>query len=312
MRDSPATAPAPASAGRVRAALLTVQLLFGVNYLVSKGIVGTVDPAAWAALRSGGAFLILATVVASGRRRLPPLRDVGLLAVAGVFGVTLNQGLFLEGLARTTISRSALICAQIPTFVLLFSLLARQERLSPRKALGFLAGLAGVAVLLEADRFRWDGRWLVGDLLTLANAASYGLFVVIGRRIMARNDPLAATAVVFGFGSLGLAAYGWRAVPSVAAVEFDAGIVAAMAYAVLGGTVATYFLNMWAMKRTHATRVALYIFLQPVVAAVLGVLLRGEQVTLRFVVATLLVFAALALRDGAGEKTLAPEATRRP
>jgi drug/metabolite transporter (DMT)-like permease len=47
----------------------------------------------------------------------------------------------------------------------------------------------------------------------------------------------------------------------------------------------------------QATRVALYIFLQPVIAAVLGVLFRGEDITLRFLIATALVFAALMLRD---------------
>ncbi|MCP4571368.1 MAG: DMT family transporter [bacterium] len=308
-RTMSTTATSPA---RVRTALLVVQFLFGVNYLVSKGIVTALDPAAWAVIRSTSALAILAVVALIGRRRLPPLRDVALLAVAGIFGVTLNQGLFLEGLARTTVSRSALICAQIPTFVLLFSLVARQERLTVRKTLGFLAGLGGVAVLLEADRFSLDARWLAGDLLTLANAASYALFVVIGRKVMARNDPLAATTVVFFFGALGLAAYGGPAVMDVAPGDLDGRLLAAMAFAVLGATVATYFLNMWAIKRATATRVALFIFLQPVVASLLGVVFRDEQVTPRFVVATLLVFAALALRDGPNEKPLAESTGKRP
>jgi drug/metabolite transporter (DMT)-like permease len=72
-----------------------------------------------------------------------------------------------------------------------------------------------------------------------------------------------------------------------------------MAFAVLGATVATYFLNMWTVKRVVATRLALYIFLQPVIATALGVLLRNEAVTPRFLVATALVFTALLLRDGA-------------
>jgi len=225
------TAATRTSPARVRTALLAVQLLFGVNYLVAKGIVTTLDPAAWAVVRATSAFVILAAVAVVGRRRLPPPRDMAMLAVAGLFGVTLNQGLFLEGLARTTVSRSSLICAQIPTFVLLFSLVARQERLTARKSLGFVAGLAGVAVLLEADRFSWDGRWLTGDLLTLANAASYALFVVIGRRVMARNDPLAATAVVFFFGALGLVAYGGRAALEISPAALDAGLLVAMIYA---------------------------------------------------------------------------------
>jgi drug/metabolite transporter (DMT)-like permease len=294
--DTAATPPTrPAT---VRAALLAVQLLFGVNYLVSKAIVTDIPPAAWAVLRSTSAFLVLALIVAAGRRRLPRGRDVLILAVAGQFGVVLNQALFLEGLARTTVGRSSLLCAQIPTFVLLFSVLSRQERLTLRKALGFLAGLLGVAVLLEADRFRWDTTTLAGDLLTLANAASFAMFVVISRRVMARNDPLAATAVVFLFGALGMAAWGARALPRIDPGVIDGSLLGAMTFAVLGATVATYFLNLWAVKRVVATRVALYIFLQPVVAATLGVALRGESLTPRFLAATALVFVALSLRDG--------------
>ena len=287
---------------KVRAALLTVQLLFGINYLVSKVIVTEVSPAAWAFLRAGSAFVLLAIFAVIGRRSLPPARDLGLLALAGLFGVVLNQGLFLEGLSRTTVGRSALICAQIPTFALVFSLVAGQEKLTLRKGLGFAAGLTGVLILLEADRFAWDNRWLVGDLLTLANAASYAMFVVIGRKVMARNDPLAATAVVFFFGSIGLGIYGGRELAGLDFGGLTPGLLGAMVYVVLGATVVTYFLNLWAVKRVQATRVALYIFLQPVLAAVLGVAFRGEEVTARVVMATALVFLALLLRDTSGRR----------
>lgn len=283
---------------RVRSALIAVQILFGVNYLASKSVVSAMSPAAWASLRTLGAFAVLAAVALIGRRKLPSLRDTGLLAVAGLFGVVLNQGLFLEGLSRTTVGRSALICSLIPTFVLLFSLIARQEQLTWRKGLGFLCGMAGVLVLLEVDRFRFDHRYLAGDLLTLANAASYGVYIVFSRRLMARNDPLGATAVVFFFGAAGMYLYGGAEIWRTPAAVFTPGMVAVMVYVVLGATVTTYFLNLWAVKRVQATRVAIFIFLQPVIAVVLGVLFRGEEVTLRFGAATALVFLALVLRDG--------------
>jgi drug/metabolite transporter (DMT)-like permease len=299
----PTTSPA-----KVRAALLTIQILFGVNYLASKVIVSEMSPAAWAVLRTSGAFLILALVALAGKRRLPTGRDLGLLAVCALFGVVFNQGFFLEGLSRTTVSRSALICSQIPTFVLLFSVLSRQERLTWRKALGFAAGITGVLVLLGVDRFSLDRRYLTGDLLTLTNAASYALFVLLSRRVMARNDPLAATAVIFFFGAIGMMVYGG---PSLAGTDFSVvtpSMLGIMIYVILGATVVTYFLNLWAVKRALATRVALYIFLQPVVAAILGVVFRGEEITVRFLVATALVFAALFLRDAPVRDEQAPGA----
>jgi drug/metabolite transporter (DMT)-like permease len=77
-----------------------------------------------------------------------------------------------------------------------------------------------------------------------------------------------------------------------------AGLIGAMLFAVLGATVASYLLNVWAIKRTQASHVALFIFLQPLVAAALGVIALGEQITPRLLIALALVFAALALRDG--------------
>ena len=289
--------PPATSQARVRAALVSIQVLFGINYLASKIIVTEIGPAPWAALRTSGAFVVVALIALAGRRRLPTPRDIALLGLAAVFGIVLNQGLFLEGLARTTVGRSALICSQIPTFVLLFSVVGRQERLTLRKSLGFVAGILGVLVLLEADRFTWDARYLTGDLLTLANAASFGLYIVISRRIMARNDPLAAITVVFFFGAVGMFAYGGPALLATDFSQVSTIHFATMVYVILGATVITYFLNLWAVKRVVATRVAIFIFLQPLIAATLGVVFRGEAITPRFVFAAVMIFVALLLRD---------------
>jgi drug/metabolite transporter (DMT)-like permease len=205
------------------------------------------------------------------------------------------------------VGRSALICSQIPTFVLLFSVLGGQERLTRRKALGFVAGITGVLVLLEADRFTWDARYLAGDLLTLANAASFAMYVVLSRRIMARNDPLAATTVVFFFGAVGMAVYGGSALAATDFSGLRAGEIAAMAYVIVAATVVTYFLNLWAVKRVMATRVAVYIFLQPLLAATLGVAFRGEELTVRFGLAAALIFTALLLRDARPRTGPAPQ-----
>jgi drug/metabolite transporter (DMT)-like permease len=287
----------------VTLALLAVQLLFGVHYVVAKVIVSAMDPAAWACLRSAGAFAVLLALALLFRRRLPGPRRLAWLALCAVFGVILNQALFLEGLARTTAGHAAVMNTQIPTFALLAAVAMGQERLSPRKVASFFLGLAGVLVLIRAETLRFDASTLTGDLLNLANAASYGLFIALSRKVMAAEDTLAATAVLFGFATLGLGAYGLDEVLALDAGIFTAGLIGAMLFAVLGATVASYLLNVWAIKRTHASRVALFIFLQPLVAAALGVIALGEQVTPRLLVALALVFAALALRDGTAPAT---------
>ena len=292
--DSAETSGSP---GATRAGLITVQFLFGVHYLAAKVIVAEMDPAAWAVLRSVSAAVVMLGLVVLLRRRLPARRDLLILGGCAVFGVTLNQAIFLEAIARTTPAHAALICAQIPGFSLLFAVLLKQERATWRKGGCFLLGMAGVLVLLEVDRFDAGSETLSGDLLCVLGAMSYGLFLVISRRPMLRNDPVPATAVVFVVGAVLLLFYGGDELLAADLSGLSGLALASMAYAALGATVLAYFLNLWALKRTDSSRVALYIFLQPVIAALLGIWWLGDAVTPRFVVATVLVFAALALRD---------------
>lgn len=285
--------------GRVRAALVVVQLLFGVNYLMSKLVVGVLDPAAWASLRSLTALVILGGLAFAGRRRLPRGRDFWYLGGCAMLGVVANQILFLEGLSRTTPAHSSLICSQIPVFTLLAAVALRRERLTRLKAAALASGLVGVMVLLEVDRLSLDARYLVGDLLTLGNALAYGFFIALSGRVMARHDPLGATTVIFLFGAVGIAFYGFDDLLAAPLAVLGAADLARMAYVVLGATVGTYFLNLYALKHTQASRVALFVFLQPVVATTLSVLLLDEPFTWRLGVAGALVGTSLLLRERA-------------
>ncbi len=286
-----------AGAARVRAALITVQLLFGINYLASKHVVGTLDPAAWASLRAVSALAILAVLVRAGGHRLPRGRDLWYLGGCAMLGVTLNQILFLEGLSRTTPAHSSLICSQIPLFTLVAAVLLGQERLTGRKVVGLVLGMTGVAVLLEVDRLALDARYVAGDLLTLANAVSYGTFIALSGRVMRRHDPVGATTAIFAFGAAGILLYGGPELARAPLGSLDVLTLGAMAFTILGATVGTYFLNLWALRHTHASRVALYVFLQPVVATTLSVMLLGEPLTWRLLTAGALVLTGLFLRE---------------
>jgi drug/metabolite transporter (DMT)-like permease len=281
---------------QVNAALLTVQVIFGVHYLVARGIVTEISPAAWAATRVAAATVILAGLTLATRRRWPHPRHWGWLAVCAVFGVAANQILFLEGLARTTASRAALINSQIPTFALLAAIVMKQESLSRRKVGSFVLAIGGVVVLLEADKLQVSNQYLTGDLLNLANALSYGLFIAISRRVMPRHDTMSATTMVFVFGLVLVAAYGGNQAIHLEWASISSRTIGGMIFAVLGATVLTYGLNVWALQRVRTSRVALWIFLQPVVAASLDLAL-GSTLTPRFLVATVLVFLALLIRD---------------
>jgi O-acetylserine/cysteine efflux transporter len=69
----------------------------------------------------------------------------------------------------------------------------------------------------------------------------------------------------------------------------------ALAYIVVGATVTPYLLNAWALARVPASVVAIYIFLQPLIAVLLANRVLGERPGWSTAAAALLIGAGIAL-----------------
>ena len=276
-----------------------VQVFFGLHYLAAKIVLLEIPPRAWALLRvSGAAVLLLATVRVLNRRLPRSRRDVGLLALFSVFGVVINQVCFVEGLSRTTPTHASLIMTMIPVLTLLFSILAGRERLEIRKLLAAAIAFAGVVLIIRPTAWGVESTMIVGDLLTLINASSYALFLVFSKKLLERVDALSATALLFAFGSVLIALLG---LPQLLALELGAvspQVWALGAFIVLFPTAGAYLISYWALARLESSVVAFFIYLQPVIATGLSILLLGDRPTATVWIGGSLIFAGvyLALR----------------
>ncbi|MCC7399228.1 MAG: DMT family transporter [Planctomycetes bacterium] len=297
---------------RVHGALITVSVLFGANYVFTKHILdGGVPAGSWVLFRMLAATTVLVPLALLLRRRSAgwprPAAWLGLV-VAALFGIVLNQILFTAGLAHTTPEHSAVINAGIPTWTLLVAVLAGQERLGWRRVLAIVLALGGVCWLLGVDRLLAGdgpssadaarGDTVYGDLLTVANSIVFAVHLVLLRRLGRGIDPWLSTAVMFASGALMIGI--WSG-PAVAAADLVAVTTAPVLwfalYAVLFSTVLTYLLNTWALRHTHSSQVAIYINLQPLVAAALHTALGAPFPGGRFFGALALIAAGLWLQS---------------
>jgi drug/metabolite transporter (DMT)-like permease len=291
-------------------ALVMVQVFFGLHYFASKVLLREVTPEAWAAVRAVAAALLLTGVALLLRREIPR-RPRTVLALAGlsVLGVVINQFMYIKGLSLTRTTHSALINSTIPVLTLGIAVLLGQERAGPRKLLSLGVALAGVLVLLRVETltFHLDDQVLRGDLYTLVNATSFSLFLVLSRPVLRRLDSLGATAVVFLFGSLGLLALGAPALGGFDPAALSPRAWAMAIYIVLGPTFGAYLLQFFALRRVESSLVALFIYLQFLIAAALGVVFLDEPAGPRLLIAAVLVFAGLALRTWTTPSTKATD-----
>lgn len=294
----------------VHTALVLVSVLFGLNYVATKVVVGAVPPRAWVFYRVATAtLLLLPFLLWRWRQRRWPDRSLwGWLLLAALLGVCLNQSLFVAGMKRTIPAHSSIVNTSIPVLTLLFATTIRQERLTWAKAAAVAVALTGVLTLLKVDVILASGtasQYFVGDLLTLANATSFSMFVVLMRHLGRRVDPVAATMVIFLMATGILGAYSGPVLDTDSLQKtISSPILGYALFSILGATVLTYLLNNWALSHVESSLVVLYIYIQPIVATTWQTLRGAPWPGPRFYIAAVLVCAGILLASIARRREL--------
>lgn len=300
----PKSSPTP-RAWATHAALVVVQFAFASQAVEAKVAMSpralggeAIPPEALAMTRMLGGALFFQGLLAlerfrrrEGREVLPGAAlasgaDHVRLAGLSVLGISLNQTLFLLGLRWTTPFAVSLLSATIPVFAAGLAIALRKEPFAWRTALGIALALAGVLWL--AGRGAVD----VGAVLVALNSLSYAAYVVLSRETVLRLGALRVVAWIFTYGALLFAPLGLG--PMVAEVhELTLRGAWFVAFIVLVPTIVAYSLNAWALGRSSATVVTIYIYLQPLIAALLARVQLGQSVSGRAVTAALLILTGL-------------------
>jgi len=261
----------------VHLALLAVQVMFASLSIVAKIALREIGPLGLVCARSMTAMLVLVAVrlLALPRERVQA-RHLAELAAYGFFGVTANMMLFVEGLARTTAINAIVIGTTIPVFTVGVAVAMRKEAATLAKVIGLTVACVGALVIVGAGRFEAGGGRLLGNLLIVGNSLSFSIYLVISRRLLATYSPMTVVAWTFVFGAIGILPFGGPTL-AAAAPHLSSRTWLCIAYIVTFPTVGTYFLNMFALQRVPSSLVAIYIYVQPIIGALLAAAALGER-----------------------------------
>jgi drug/metabolite transporter (DMT)-like permease len=277
---------------QVHGALLTVAILFSLNYIISKLAMQAFAPLVFAYLRVLGSAILLNIIV---HDRTPLSRpDAWRLAGYSVLAVVLNQSFFLAGLSLTTAHVAAILITTIPAFALGAAMILGRERATAGKVGGIALAAAGALLVVAREGFAGVSKSLVGDLFIIGNSLCYALYLVLSKPMMGRLSARRVIAWMFALAAvlmLPLCAVpmlrqNWH-VPPRAWI----GLV----LVILGPTVAAYLLNAWALASAESSLVATYSYVQPVVTIVLAALFLGETVRPVAIVAAMMIFSGIYL-----------------
>ncbi len=294
-------------------ALIAVQVMFATWPVLGKIALRTLPSLSLVGFRVLGAAVALTVLgLATGKLGLIRRKDWLLLVSSSFLGVVFNQWLFVKGLSFTTAIDATLIGTTIPIFTLLVSILLGNDRGSLRKVLGIALAAAGVVYLIGPDRAVFSRDSVIGDLLIVANSLCYGTYIAISKRLVSRYNALTVITWIFIVGCIPAVPVGVISFSKISVGSVPTSVWFAVAYIVLFATVVCYYLNSWALSRVPPSTVAVYIYLQPLIAFALAPLLLGERIGLRIIVASLLVFAGVAVVTIKGRTPAIEEVSEHP
>ncbi len=273
------------------------------NYVVGKIALQAFSPVLLFCLRISMAGVLILPIYWWERRHRPgpswTLRDVTQLVILGLFGVALNQFLFVVGLSRTSVAHSSIFANMTPILILLLASARGLERLTGWKLVGVTVALAGVVLLRKLDTNSHGEATLAGDFLTFCGALAFSIFTVLAKPQTKRYGGITVNTFAYAGGGLLMApvtvwqaaGFNFRAVPLSA--------WAAVFYMAFLPSVICYLIYYYALARMEASRLAAFSYLQPVLAIVFGILVLQEHVTFALVVSGLVIFLGVYITERA-------------
>ena len=268
--------------------------MFATWPIVGKIALRAMPSVALVAFRVAGAALAFVLIGAiSGRVGRIRKQDWPLLVASSLLGVVLNQWLFVKGLSLTSVINATLLGTTIPIFTLLVSIALRTDRASLRRIMGIALAAGGVVYLIGPTRAGFSSATRLGDFLIVTNSLCYGTYIAISKELMTRYSALTVITWIFIVGSIATVPVGTISVSHISLADVTVGVWVAIIYIILVPTVGAYYLNAWALGRVPPSTVAVYIYLQPLIAFSLAPLLLGEQLSWRTLIASLLIFTGV-------------------
>ncbi len=278
-------------------ALIIAGFIFGANYAIAKSLMPEAfSPLQIIFIRVLGALILFFIISLFFKKERFSVKDIFTIAIASFFGIAVNQVLFFTGLNLTTPVNASVIHASSPVLVVLFSALISRERITAMKIAGIvLGGVGAVTLILYQHVITFDHAFLKGNIFILINITAYSLYLVIIKPVMSKYNPVWVMRWVFLFGFIWVAPVTLSSLSSIDLTSISVNSWLALIYVVAGTTTLAYLLTTYGLRYLNASVVGYYIYMQPLVAAVIAWLWFDDKVTPPGIVAALLIFIGVFL-----------------
>ena len=274
------------------------------RFLLHPGTAGkaTLSPTVLAAARFSLAsvFFVVPLARALFQRRIAR-RDLLRMVLLGQIAFSLYFWLQYTGVQLTNASISSiLVVGLIPVVTALLAQLLGNVRLGWTTLGARLSGFMGVIIIVfqRPLTVTLASGFLFGAVCLIGNAFAFAAYSTLSKRWMQRVSPLVMTGGTMMSGAAGLVILSlldplrnrWSEVAQLDGVQWMALLFLSVVCSVMA-----YFAYNIALTKIDASRVAVYIYFEPVVAILFGVTLLGEPLNWQVVAGAVMIAGAVVM-----------------
>lgn len=297
--SAPAPAGMPTSRPKFIFFLALMVLIWSVNFVIAKIALRHFPPLALALFRPTLAtiFVLLLFWPLAPRSTQFQRSDWRKFVELGIYGVILNQSLFVLGLSRTSVAHASVIVSLSPVLVLAIARLRGLEKFTAAKVLGLAMSFLGVAILSSEHGVSFRSPTLLGDLLTLTASTAFAYYTVAGKEVAERYSSLAMNTYSYMVAAILIMPFTvWQAlVLDWHAVSTEGWL--SLVYMALFASALAYLIYYWALRQISATRAAMLGYLQPVLATCFGVAFLAEHLSTRLLMGGAIVLVGVYIAE---------------
>ena len=282
---------------KILLAFAIIYFVWGSTFLCIRIGVRELPPFLFAALRFTIAGLVLFIWMLAKDKIWPRWQEWVGASLLGFLMFLIDYGCLFWAEQRVASGIAAVVLATIPIFITILEILfLRTVRLSVSLALGLIAGILGVIILINPSTSLGSAvidragaiallvaalGWAVGTILTKKIALPNSKAMSSALQMLTGGIQLFALAVVTGdmahFHPVQLSGQAWFA----------------LVYLIVAGSLIGYTAYVWLLDHASPTKVGTYAYVNPVIAVLLGYFLAGEQIGVRTIFGTLLVLVSV-------------------
>ncbi len=292
----------PTSTALIVGAFAIIYVVWGSTYLGIRIAIETWPPFLMAGMR----FLVAGCLLYAGLRlrgvARPNPREWIDAALVGTVMLGIGNGSVTWAEKSVASNVAALIISSAPFFIALFEWVRPGGRLPPvRTCVGALTGIAGMVWLMSSERSAGAAghagtSWL-GALACVLSVAAWSAGMIYGRYATRPRHVLMAAAQQMLVGSVALfgLSFATQETAHFSLATVSARSWFALVYLSLVGSLLTFSVYNWLIRRTSPARVSTSALVNPVVAIVLGWTFAGETLSSGALVSAAVILAGVAL-----------------